>query len=229
MKSYELIESRLNELKISRSKFAAEGLGYKNINKGLRMLDRIMEGGEIPLKCINNISRVLQIPSELVINSIIETEKENKMKEEQEKQMRINKERLNFKPYFYSINERSVPSPIIIGNMVHNQRFVFYYKEFADYTLREQLVHIKFDIAEHYSRNNRGIPAFGKILYYVYRYNYDLKDSELIILNTAGELIKDKDGLRVNEGQPAGIFIRKRKYNLEKLLKERQIIIDRRN
>ncbi|HMS35026.1 MAG TPA: hypothetical protein PKC91_13175 [Ignavibacteria bacterium] len=103
------------------------------------MLDRIMEGGEIPLKCINNISRVLQIPSELVINSIIETENENKMKEEQEKQMKINKDRLKFKQYFYSIKERNVPSTIIVGNLVHNQRFVFYYKEFANYTLGNNL------------------------------------------------------------------------------------------
>lgn len=229
MKSYELIKLRLQQLKIRRSTFAAEGLGYKNINKGLRQLENIMAGGEIPVKHLQRISSLLQVSEEELIDSMIETIKENIIKEEQENERIEKDEREKFRPYFYSINERSVPSPIIIGNMVHHTRFVYYYKEFKKYTLREQLVQIKFDIADHYFINKGSIPAFGKILYYVYRNNYDLKDSELTVLDTSGEIIEHKENLRVNEGSPAGIYIRKRKHNIENLLQAKKMIIDRRN
>ncbi len=229
MKSYELIKKRLKDLNIKKTKFVADALGYKNINKGLRKFDMIIDGSPIELKNVPAISKVLEIREEELLESMIETEIETQREFEESKQKIIIKERESFKPYFYSINELSIPSPIFAGNMTHNMRFVYYYKDFMRLPLEQQLTQVKFDIIEHFTKNKGRISAFREIIRYVYRYDYDLKEQELIILSTKGEIIKDKEGLRVDPGSPGGIYIKRPKNRINQLLKLKSQIIDNRN
>lgn len=229
MKSYELIKCRMEQLKITRKQLATEGLGYQNINKGLRKVDDILSGCVILMEDVPKIAKALSITEEELLDAMIETELEIQMEQEKLLKEIRDKEREEFVPYFYSINERSVPQPIFMGNMTHNMRFVYYTKEFLDYTLDEQLKQIRFDIVEHFSKKEGQIPAFGKILYYVYRYDYDLFSSELILIGTNGHVIKDKEGLRTNEGSPGGITLKNSKHHLEQLFEAKKNIIDRRN
>lgn len=229
MKSYELVKLKMLELGINRNKFATQVLGYKNINKGLRKVDGILEGGDILSEDVPKIAKGLSISEEELLNAMIETEQEIQMEQEKLLKEKRDKERADFVPYFYTINERSVPQPIFMGNMTHNMRFVYYTKEFLDYTLDEQLNQIRFDIVEHFYKNEGQIPAFGQIQYYVYRYDYDLSSSELIVLDTSGEVKKNTVGLRVNEGSPGGITLRNSKTHIEQLFEAKKNIIDRRN
>jgi len=229
MKSYELIKQRLKDLKIKKRKLVEEGLGYRNLNKGHRKLDAILKGGVIELKHVSIISKVLQIKEEKLLESMIATEEEIQSKYEIKERERITKERKEFVPYFYCINEKSIPSPIFIGVMTHNLRFVYYTKDFMQMPIEKQLLQVKFDIVEHFTKNKGEILAFQKILYYTYKYSYDLEEQDLILLSTTGEIITDKEGMRTNEGKPSGIWVKKPKNRIDQLFKLKSEIIDNRN
>ena len=91
------------------------------------------------------------------------------------------------------------------------------------------MTQVKFDIVRHFTKNAGSIPAFGKILYYVYRYDYDMKEQDLIVLSTAGEIINEKEGLRVTVGMPGGLYFKTPKNRIDQLFKLKSQIRDNRN
>ncbi|MBN2572397.1 MAG: hypothetical protein JXA68_09740 [Ignavibacteriales bacterium] len=224
MTTYELIEKRLEELNMKRSEFVMNAWGYKNINKGMRKYLEMKEGTLIDIKDIKNIARVLQISEEEVVESMIENERENEMK----RQKIRNEERKKFVPHFYSMHERTIPSPIFIGCIFNLKRYVYYYQGFEKRPLKEQLVSVKFDIIEHYRFCEGEVGGFGKIIYYVYRNDYDAGAKDLITLTIKGEVIENKEGLRLEPGHGV-LSLKKNGPSLDSLFEIKKQIIDRRN
>jgi len=229
MKSYELVKLKMLELGFTRNQFATQVLGYKNINKGLRKVDGILSDGQILIEDVQKIAKGLSITEQELLDSMIETEQESQNNEEKLRKEERDLERIKFVPYLYCINEYRRPQPIFVAALTQGLRYIYYPKEFTtDYTLEEQLKQVKFDVVEHYIKNEGHIVAFGKILYYIYRYDFDLTFSELVLFDINGEIITEKEGLRLNEGR-VGLYIKNSKTHIEQLFEAKKNIIDRRN
>ena len=104
MKANELILLKLKELNMKKPKFVAEALGYKNIGKGLKRLNEILNNGQILTKDIPAIAETIQISEEQLKDAINETNLFWERQMEEDKQYKI----VSFCPRLYSMNEYKI-------------------------------------------------------------------------------------------------------------------------
>ncbi len=220
----DLIKTRMKYLGIKNSEFVIHALRYKNVNKGMRLFQKIIDGEELDIKYLSSVASVLKVEERELIESMIETAKERIRREEKA----LAQQRDEFVPYFFSVHERTVPSPIFVGNITHNRRFVYYHKDMLKYTLEEQLKLIRFDIVSHYQENEGFIMGFGKITHYVYRHDFDAESQHLTALDVHGNVI-ESNGLHMIEGRPGGLFVRNRRSRIDQLMHYKKQINDNRN
>jgi hypothetical protein len=105
--------------------------------------------------------------------------------------------------------ERAVPSPIFIGACTFGTRFIWLSPEelYLPYLEFRELVKTK--IQQHCEYHKEGIPAFGKIIHYVLRPDYDSPDWELMVYDVDGNRIKKlENGVKLKHGVPTGLYVR---------------------
>ncbi|ALO17435.1 hypothetical protein L21SP5_03842 [Salinivirga cyanobacteriivorans] len=219
----QLVKLRMEALGINNNTFVRKGLNYKNVNKGMRKFQRLMNGQELEVSLIPQIAKLLEVPEGEVVSAMLETAKEQA--KEQEKKLSV--ERNAFVPYFYSVHENKVPSPIFVGNITHNLRFVRYHKDMLKYSLEEQLKLIRFGVVAHYQKHGGGIAGFGKITHYIYRHDFDAENHQLTALNIKGDVITGTN-LYSDEGKPGGLHSKNNQALFDQLVSYKKQINDNR-
>ncbi len=193
MKANELILLKLKELNLTKPKFVADALGYKNIDKGLKLLNAILNNGQILTKDIPAIAETLQISEEQLNDAINETNIYRERQMEEDKQYKI----ASFCPRFYSMNEHIVPIYLARFNLYqYYERCVYYNEDFKNLSLDAQLRQVKLDLIMHYSKNSNKITHYGKITHYIYRNSLNLSLSDLILIDTNGDVMKNSEGFK---------------------------------
>ncbi len=95
--------SRLINDVISQSKEAKRNvvlkLGYKNINKGYRRLNALIETGECPPFLKEKLPKALNLDKELIDQAFVLTAQEKAKEAELARQRREEYQRANFKPH----------------------------------------------------------------------------------------------------------------------------------
>ena len=198
----ELIFGRLKELGKTKREMVAD-MGYKNQTKAYRRLSDLIEDFKAHDLFITQCAKSLQIEKEQLLG-VIQEEIDIERKKEEAYERKI------FKPYISSMMEHEFPTSIFTGCMMFANRFVYFEKDILSLQLDKQLKIVKKDILKHYKKNEGGIPAFGKILHYVFRRDYDEKEEDIILLTTEGNRIinPDENLKRIITAKPAGIRIR---------------------
>lgn len=106
--------SRLIKESISQSKELKRELvlqlGYRNLNKGYRRLNALLEKGECPEFIKENLPKALNIDKELVAIAFQVTKKQKAKEVELARKRREEYERKHFKPHVWIEHERKYPS-----------------------------------------------------------------------------------------------------------------------
>ena len=193
MKANELILLKLKELNLKKPKFVSDALGYKNIDKGLKRLNAILNDGQILTKDIPAIAETLQISEEQLNDAINETNIDRERQMEEGKQYKI----ASFCPRFYSMNKHVIPINFSRFSVYqYYEKCVYYNEDFKNLSLDDQLRQVKLDLIIHYSENSNKSSPYGKITHYIYRNDLNLSLSDLILLDTNGDVMKNSEGFK---------------------------------
>lgn len=196
----EFIDNRMSELKISRKDLVFR-MEFKNIQKGYTRVDDIISG-RYPVGNEDRLAKALEVTRE-TLDKIIVEDKEYCLK------LKLAEERKKFKPFICAMMERRIPSPIFAGCMTNKLRYIWLDNDFMILPENEQLAFTQQWIVEHFEKNKGAIVAFGKILHYVMRRDYDQKPEELQLFNTEGErIIPPVEGLELTPGRPLGVELK---------------------
>ena len=144
-------------------------VGYKNINNGLRTLDKLISHGiykkDFFIKCID----ALGVDSKEIINAVHFDEVTKAEKREKQ-------EREDFEPYIYFKTERTIPSSITIfgltgGTRRHKMLFIRDHFEVTCMNIKTEEIR---NIIKNHHKESKGIaPFFGYITSYLYCPTYD--------------------------------------------------------
>ena len=204
-----LITKRISQLQISKSMLVAQ-IGYTNINKGMRRLNSWINGEYLPDAMEEGLAKGLQIEY-TVLKKAIEATLEYYKVEKEEYEIKERKiQQAIFRPHICAICEKSVPSPIIAGNMTHARRFVNFDSSFLELSENDKLAAVKKEIISHFLKNEGCIPAFGGITHYVLRRDYDEKFENILLFDICGiRIVNPETELRRYPGRPGGLFLKK--------------------
>jgi len=206
MKKYpfeEFVNSRMTELNLSRKDLVLK-IGFKNLGKGYRRVDSFIAGG-YPFSFENEFAQALGVTLE-EMNDVYKEDKAARTVD------RKAYERVRFKPYICAMMERRIPSPIFVGCMTDGMRYIRLDNEFLILREEEQMLQIKDLITLHFAKNEGGIPAFGKILHYVYRKDYDQDQADFQIFDSKGDLIiAPSEDIEIIQGVPGGLTVKGRR------------------
>lgn len=152
-------------------------LGYKNISKGLRRLDRLIYLGWCPESMRDRISYVLGLNPEVIEQAFKDTVTQ---KEEEEEESRVRREeyyRSSFQPHIWILHEFEKPplgSICIVGFIgVERWKVLKLPKDIGCKPWSQQFRLVRENIREHQQSEDVGRGIFGKVLGYLYRNTYD--------------------------------------------------------
>ena len=144
-------------------------IGYKNVNKGLRKLDKLMSHGDYKKDFFTKCIDALGVDSKEIINAVHFDEVTKAEKREKQ-------EREDVEPYIYFKTERTIPSSITIfgltgGTRRHKMLFIRDYFESTYMNIKTE--EIKNIIKNHHKESKGIAPFFGYITSYLYCPTYD--------------------------------------------------------
>ena len=203
----QLIISILEKQSISKCELIKR-VGYKNIGKGLRRLDDLINNGTANDFLINNLHTALGI-LELEVKSALILTHETIDKERKERERKI------FKPHLVIKTQNKRPSSIwacCITGGFEAHRTIQLPNDFLEMEYDSQLNVIKKIILNHYKELNGISHFFGKILGYIFCKYYDENPDARLSLNTDGD-IDDSVSKEYIEPDPdkTGLFVKGRK------------------
>jgi len=152
-------------------------LGYKNLNKGFRRLDNLIQTGQCPDSLRKKLPTalglepsVIQKAYELTLNQLAE-------EEEKARRDRESYERRMFQPHLWIKHEREYPpvgSICIVGFLgIENWKVITLPEDISGLQWSEQLKALREKIREHQSQEYVDTSIFRKVIGYIYRKTYD--------------------------------------------------------
>jgi len=187
------ISKLINEV-ISQSKEAKRNvvlkLGYKNINKGYRRLNALIETGVCPLFLKEKLPKALNLDKELIDQAFVLIAQEKAKEAEEARQRREEYERKHFKPHLWIEHERKYPQGasfwyvVFIG--IHHFKALPLPENIndMDWELQESLV--KERILQHQKDCNSDDAIFGRVTGYTYCQTYD----DSFLFSVDGKLVR---------------------------------------
>src|SRR5271157_498374 len=171
-------------------------MGYKNVTKGLRRLQNVLNGGREDKQFLVKLSQVLSFPVEEIV----------KIRSDYE--YRVAKG--VFRPHLLAVTSNHIPSPIFVGAMVAHQRYIYLEDDFLELEYIDQLARVSGHIIAHMVRQDGGIPAFGRIKYYILRKYFDEAKTDYLFSDTSGSLIDNPEPQDKSEPGEASLTVRGR-------------------
>jgi hypothetical protein len=171
-------------------------MGYKNVTKGLRRLQNVLNGGSKDEQFLVKLSQVLSFPVEEII----------KIRSDYE--YRVAKE--VFRPHLLAVTSNHIPSPIFVGAMVAHQRFIYFEDDFLELEYIDQLARVSGHVIAHMVKQDGRIPAFGRIKYYILQRAYDEAKSDRLFFDTSGSLIDNPEPQDKSEPGTASLTVKGR-------------------
>ncbi|HMO19194.1 MAG TPA: hypothetical protein PKA63_13885 [Oligoflexia bacterium] len=175
----------------SVSEFAI-GLGYKNIAKGIRNLDRWLQYGEGSIFFLKSLGLKFNVSEEQIENLIRETEL---LKNEEHKQLREKsreERRRSFTPYIFIESSQSRPSSITIAGMMGvRMKFIkLDENNFSENCSTDEMFQkVKIIIREHMKKTKGKCLLFGEITGFLFVEKWDRYHS----FDLEGELLGTVD------------------------------------
>jgi len=152
-------------------------LDYKNLHKGFRRLNTLIETGECPISLKDMLPKALNVDEELVNTAFKLTAQEKAKEAEEARQRREEYERKHFKPHLWIEHERKYPEGasfwyvVFVG--IHHFKTLPLPENIneMDWKLQESLV--KKRILQHQKGINGDDAIFGRVIGYTYCQTYD--------------------------------------------------------
>lgn len=184
--SSKLILDFLAERHLTKTEFV-KCLDYKNINRGLRRIQRCLDTGVISDYIQTMLVTMAGMDRERLQKALRETQMEMERERKDYMIRRELQERLQFRPHLYALSTASRPS-FITGYAIcggDNLRIIPLPENILNETSDDQMTIIKNRI-ENYKNKCKGIiPFFGPVSGFIYQYTYD----EGIKLSVEGEIL----------------------------------------
>lgn len=172
-------------------------LGYMNIQKGMRRLERLMETG-FEVSILPRLATALGIFQRGIDEALAETDAEIAIESEDARKRADDYERANFRPYILIESDSRIGKPTLFGRLVYEKLKHIPIAPNVGPLLAEQITSISRVVQEHYVNASGSLETFGAITGYVYRRTFD--DSVRF----------DTDGRVVNYFEPRPVEVRPR-------------------
>ena len=152
-------------------------LGYKNLNKGLRRLDKLIQTGECPDSLRKKLPAVLGLDPYAIEQAYELTLSQIEEQEEKATQNIESYERRMFRPHIWVKHELENPplGTICIAAFIgiEHWKVIALPEYITDLRWSEQFKTLKNKIREHQSLEHVDKSMFGKVIGYIYRKTYD--------------------------------------------------------
>jgi hypothetical protein len=180
-------------------------LGYKNMNKGYRRLDRCVNSGFYDAELIEKMLPLFGINHQTIERVKYLSELENEVESVTNNLI----QRLNFVPHLWRKHERIIPSPIFVVAFIgiNALKYIKLPENIKSENVFKQLDLIKEIIVKDYDSKKEKPTPFGKITGYYFRSTFD----DSYEFSTDGEFI-GKYEKKIDE-KDAELFIRGRSIN----------------
>ncbi len=152
-------------------------LGYKNLNKGFRRLDTLIQTGQCPDSLRKKLPTALGLEPSVIQKAYELTL--NQLEEEEEKARRDREEyeRRTFRPHIWVKHELEYPplgSICIVGFLgIENWKVITLPEDISGLQWSEQCKTVREKIREHQSQEYVDTGLFRKVIEYIYRKTYD--------------------------------------------------------
>lgn len=165
-------------------------LGYRNLDKGYRRLDYLIETGECPEPMKKMLPRALGINPKVVEDAFEATARQRQEELEIDRKRGEEYERRTFKPHLWIEHELSRPRSVAMVALsgIDTFKLVMLPEGINQLSWNEQKRVVRWAIQRH--QRNKGIEdsMFGKVTSYVYHQTYDnshlfSKDGKLLEIN----------------------------------------------
>lgn len=187
-------------------------LGYKNMNKGYRRLDKLIHSGECPVELRKKLAAAIGMKPEIVEEAFRVTEIQ--IQNDNEK-----KERDNFCPHLYLVHEKKVPSQITLFALtggIERWKKIKLPETISELKWDVQMKIVRESIKKHRESNEYQGVLLGKVIRYIYRPVY----GEQIVISIEGKIL-DFNGDKIKEpASSVSIGGRKLKKGLLTIQKE---------
>ena len=165
-------------------------LGYKNLNKGLRRLEHLIQTGQCPDSLREKLPTVLGIDPSAIEEAFEATLAQQRVDEEKDRRTREDYERKTFRPHLWVKHELQNPpvgSICIVAFIgIEHWKIITLPEDIASLKWSDQRMTIIEKIREHQSQECVNTNIFGKVTGYLYRKTYN--DSYLF--NIDGTLLQ---------------------------------------
>lgn len=192
MKSNELIRKRMEELGLKRQHLAKE-LGYKNLNKGMLVVDDYLLNGVIDIQVITPLSKALQVSENEIIESMLDTSKIYEAEEIIDYENKVN----NFEPYGYAMVRRKTPRHLLGIGLAEKQRYIKFNKDILEMSELNQLEIIKKEIQIHFDKQQGKVENWGDITRYAFYNHYVISPETTMIFDTNGDRIINPENVNL--------------------------------
>jgi len=165
-------------------------LGYKNLNKGLRRLDHLIQTGQCPDSVREKLPSVLGIDTSTIQEAFEATLAQQQDEKEKARRARDDHERKTFRPHLWVIHEREDPPvgsiSIVAFIGIDHWKVITLPDDIASLRWSDQCCTIRKEIREHQSQEYVDRSMFGKVTGYLYRKTYE----DSFLFNTEGIFIE---------------------------------------
>jgi hypothetical protein len=156
---------QMKSQRINKSELVSR-LGYANINKGLRALDKCVREGVPHPFVVQNLHKALNVEPSIVEEFVRKTKKERLDHQEAI-------ERKNFRPHLWIITERRIPTQITIAILTGmTEKRIKLPPDITALAFDSQLEIAKSVVREHYAVHGGSWRFFGKIVGYYYFHHF---------------------------------------------------------
>jgi len=161
--------------------------GYKNLNKGLRRLEHLIQTGQCPDSLREKLPSVLGIDPSAIQEAFEATLAQQR---EEEEKAREEYERKTFRPHIWVKHELENPplgSICIVAFIgIEHWKVITLPEDIASLRWSEQCWTLREKIREHQSQEYVDRSMFGKVTGYLYRKTYD----DSLLFSTDGTLLE---------------------------------------
>ena len=164
-------------------------LGYKNLNKGFRRLDNLIQTGQCPDSLRKKLPTALGLEPSVIQKAYEQTLNQLEEQEEKARRDREEYERRTFRPHIWVKHEREYPPGGSICQVaflgIHNWKVITLPEDIAGLQWSEQCKTVREKIREHQSQEYVDTSIFRKVIGYIYRKTYD----KSFLFSTNGNLL----------------------------------------
>jgi hypothetical protein len=152
-------------------------LGYKNLNKGFRRLDNLIQTGQCPDSLRKKLPTALGLEPSVIQEAYELTLNQLEEEEEKARRDRESYERRMFQPHLWIKHEREYPPVGSICQVallgIHNFKVITLPEDILGLQWSEQCKTVREKIREHQSQEYVDTGLFRKVIEYIYRKTYD--------------------------------------------------------